>query len=149
MHPSTNNHQAILLFLPKASAQIIASKLNAVGYPVEAVHTVTELQLALKAADYCLVITTRPCIDTVRNIQPLPVVNLEVFFHFIPSFEVPVSETKQFDTKAFLARIKALSEPKPRRNNADLARIAPSSPERETRVRLWQRLLARIREATR
>lgn len=149
MHPTTTNHQVILLFLPKASAQIIASRLNAVGYSVEAVHTVAELQFALTSADYRLVITTTPAIETVRDIRPLSIVNLEIFFHPDPSLETPAGGRKEFDTKAFLARINSLSGPRTKRNDAELAPIIPSSPEYKARARPWLRLLTRFREATR
>jgi len=101
----------VLIFLPKAAATVIAARLNEIGYVTSIACSVRDLQKALAATDYSLAITTRPDIDTVRDIEPLPVINLEIFFHPDAQGASPDFGTKQFDSKAFLERVKALTEP--------------------------------------
>jgi hypothetical protein len=100
----------ILIFLPKGSA-LIAARLDDIGYVTSIACSVPDLREALASEDYRLVVTTRPDIDTVRDIEPLPVINLEIFFHPDPHGASPDIGTKQFDSKAFLRRVKALTEP--------------------------------------
>lgn len=101
----------ILIFLPKAAATVIAARLNDIGYVTAIACSVPDLRKALAAAEYRLAITTRPDIDTVRDIEPLPVINLEIFFHPDGQGASPDFGTKQFDSKAFVGRVKALTEP--------------------------------------
>jgi hypothetical protein len=100
----------ILIFLPKAAATLIAARLNEIDYATSIACSTPELREALASATYRLVVTTRLDIDTVREIAPLPVINLEVFFHPDPYGVSPGIRTKQFDTKAFLRRVIALTE---------------------------------------
>lgn len=101
----------ILIFLPKAAATLIAARLNEIGYVTSIACSVPDLRKALAAADYRLAITTRPDIDTVRDIEPLPVINLEIFFHPDAQGASPDFATKHFDSTAFFGRVKALTEP--------------------------------------
>lgn len=66
----------ILVFLPQAAAPVIVAKLAARGYASVAVSTVPEVFDALRSDCYSFAITTRPEIDLLRNIRPIPVVNL-------------------------------------------------------------------------
>lgn len=100
----------ILVFLPQAAAMQIAGILDDNGYLASAVSSVPALDEALKSGDYCLAVTTRPDIDIVRNIQALPVVNLEIFFHVDPHGKSADVRAKHFDAAAFLARVKVLIE---------------------------------------
>ncbi len=115
LYAQSSNQKPILVFLPENAAHIIVSKLNEHGYAATAVSCVPDLFDALRSDRHSLAVTTRPDIDIVRNIKSLPVVNLEVFFHAISSGGDLQSPGKQFDGKAFLQRIKALTEPRPGR----------------------------------
>jgi hypothetical protein len=115
-HPHTAGEKPILVFLPVGAANVIVSKLVEHGYVANAVSSVPELFDAVRSDRYSLVVTTRPEIDIVRNIRTLPVVNLEVFFHATTS----VGDGTQFDGKAFIHRIEALTEPRLGRSGASL-----------------------------
>jgi hypothetical protein len=102
--------QRILIFLPQAAAVLVAARLTEAGYLASVACSLRDLQAALGSENYHLVVTSRPDIDTVRNIKPLPVVNLEIFFHPDPQGTSPEIGTKQFDAKAFFRRVRDLTE---------------------------------------
>ncbi|WP_037073451.1 MULTISPECIES: hypothetical protein [Rhizobium] len=113
MSSAQNNQQKpILVFLGKGAANDIVSKLNANGYAAASVSSVPELFDALRSDRYLLAVTTRPDIDMVRNIKPIPVINLEVFFHAAQPTAKSAHPSKEFDGDAFLRRIAALTESK-------------------------------------
>ncbi|MGO7160179.1 hypothetical protein ACCS78_12220, partial [Rhizobium johnstonii] len=74
------------------------------------VSSVSELFDALRSDRYFLAVTMRSDIDMVRNIKPIPVINLEVFFHTVQSATKSVRSSKEFDSDAFLRRVAALTE---------------------------------------
>jgi hypothetical protein len=100
----------MLVFLGKGAAFDIVSKLTENGYVAAAVSSVPELFDALRSDRYFLAVTMRSDIDMVRNIQPIPVINLEVFFHTAQSTAKSVRSSKEFDSDAFLRRVAALTE---------------------------------------
>ncbi|MFW8644296.1 hypothetical protein ELH26_19245 [Rhizobium leguminosarum] len=111
MSSAQNNQQKpILVFLPKDAACDIVSKLNENGYVAAAVSSVPELFDALRSDRYFLAVTMRSDIDMVRNIKPIPVINLEVFFHTVQSATKSIRSSKEFDSDAFLRGIAALTE---------------------------------------
>ena len=122
----------ILIFLPKGAAHVIATKLAEHGYESTIASSIPEVFDALRSDRYGLAVTTRPDIDVVRNIQSIPVVNLEVFFHAVLSSSGLVTSSKQFDDTAFLQRVKALTEPRTGRSEvtqADLTSNATASAD--------------------
>lgn len=133
--------QRILIFLPRAAAALVAGRLTDAGYLATIACSVPDLRNALAGADFCLVVTTRPDIDIVRDIKPLPVINLEIFFHPDPPGAAAPIGTRQFDAKAFLHRVKALSEPaKPREKPAVVVTEASTAGHGH-----WLRRLVRLR----
>jgi hypothetical protein len=122
----------ILIFLPDAAAAVIAARLKDAGYGASVACTVPDLREALRATPYRLVVTTRPDIDTVRDIQPLPVVNLEIFFHPAPHDDSSGNRTKRFDAAAFFDRVKMLTEPARTRTEP------PAPPSAEPAESRWQ-----------
>lgn len=108
----SNQQKPILVFLGKGAACNIVSKLNENGHAATAVSSIPELFDALRSDRYCLAVTMRADIDLVRNIKPIPVINLEVFFHAIQPTAKSVPSSKEFDSDAFLRRIAALTESK-------------------------------------
>ncbi|MBY2915023.1 hypothetical protein [Rhizobium leguminosarum] len=106
----SNQQKPILVFLGKGAACNIVSKLNENGYAATAVSSIPELFDALRSDRYSLAVTMRADIDMVRNIKPIPVINLEVFFHAVQSATKAVHSSKEFDSDAFLRRIAALTE---------------------------------------
>ncbi|PDS79059.1 hypothetical protein [Rhizobium sp. L43] len=108
----SNQQKPILVFLGKDAACGIVSQLNENGYAATAVSSIPELFDALRSDRYCLAVTMRSDIDMVRNIKPIPVINLEVFFHAIQPAAKSVPSSKEFDSDAFLRRIAALRETK-------------------------------------
>ncbi|MFF0921594.1 hypothetical protein ACFYE8_18035 [Rhizobium leguminosarum] len=110
MSSAQNNQQKpILVFLGKDAAFDIVSKLNENGYVAAAVSSVPELFDALRSGRYFLAVTMRSDIDMVRNIKPIPVINLEVFFHTAQSTAKSIHSSKEFDSDAFLRRVAALT----------------------------------------
>ncbi|KQV41191.1 hypothetical protein [Rhizobium sp. Root1204] len=107
--------EPVLIFLPVGAGDVIAARLAEHGYRSTVISSIADVASALSTQAHCLAITTRPDIDIVRNIRSIPVVNLEVFFHSSPSRDGLMKSSKQFDSKAFLARIRALTEPRPAR----------------------------------
>ncbi|WP_181147698.1 hypothetical protein [Ensifer aridi] len=87
----------ILVFLPKAAANMIATKLAERGHESIAVSTVPEVFDALRSDNCSFAVTTRPEIDLLRSLRPIPVVNLEIFFHAEPSGDGPLTMSKRFD----------------------------------------------------
>ncbi|RUM09364.1 hypothetical protein [Rhizobium chutanense] len=120
----SNQQKPILVFLGKDAACGIVSQLNENGYAATAVSSIPELFDALRSDRYCLAVTLRADIDMVRNIKPIPVVNLEVFFHATQPAAKSVQASKEFDSDAFLRRIAALREPKTGRIAAQRAPAA-------------------------
>ncbi|CDZ56981.1 hypothetical protein NFO65_04350 [Neorhizobium galegae] len=130
----------ILVFLPEGAAALVSSGLNDVGYIASVARSVSGLRQALRSPEYRLVVTSRSAIDTVRDIKPLPVVNLEIFFHPDPRGTSLGIETKKFDSKAFLSRVKALTEPGRTRELPLLVKTAASTRTRSG----WQGRLLRF-----
>ncbi|MDI5926860.1 hypothetical protein [Rhizobium leguminosarum] len=131
MYSAQNNQQKpILVFLAKDAACDIVSKLNENGYVAAAVSAVPELFDALRSDRYFLVVTMRSDIDMVRNIKPIPVINLEVFFHTVQSATKSVRSSKEFDSDAFLRRIAALTES--RTSRIAVVQRAPAANEAVT-----------------
>ncbi len=61
-----------------------------------------------------MAVTVRPDIDTIRNIEAISVVNLEVFFH------APIDDNatgKIFDARAFVRRIEQLNRARPTKDD--------------------------------
>jgi hypothetical protein len=116
----------ILVFLPEKAGTFISARLTEVGYFTSVAGSIPDLRAALDAVDYDLVITMRPDINTVRGIKPLPVINLEIFFHPDPQRTPPDIGTEQFDCKAFLDRVKALTEPGRARVKHSASEVAAS-----------------------
>ena len=116
--------QSILVFLPPTAARAIARKLHEHGYRPIIACTLADLQRQLPAADYSLVIATRPDIDIVRSLKPLPVLNLEIFFHFDRRQNSANAGTQTFDGPAFLARVKALTGSRPSTARSQIAAVA-------------------------
>lgn len=102
----------ILVFLPRAAADVIVTKLAERGHESVAISTVPEAFDALRSDHCSFAITTRPEIDLLRSIRPIPVVNLEIFFHAEPSGDGPLIMSKRFDGSAFMKRIEFLVQPK-------------------------------------
>ncbi len=131
MSSAQNNQQKpILVFLAKDAACDIVSKLNENGYVAAAVSSVPELFDALRSDRYFLAVTMRSDIDMVRNIKPIPVINLEVFFHTVQSTTKSVRSSKEFDSDAFLRRIGALTES--RTSRIAVVQRAPAANEAVT-----------------
>ncbi len=126
----------ILVFLPKAAANTIATKLAERGHESIAVSSVPEVFDALRSDNCSLAVTTRPVIDLLRRIRPIPVVNLEIFFHAEPSGDGPLITSKRFDGSAFMKRIEFLVQPTARAEPADVEQ-AKSEGTRERRAPLW------------
>ncbi|TCM52561.1 hypothetical protein C8J36_1085 [Rhizobium sp. PP-F2F-G48] len=129
--------QHILVFLPQAAAALIAARLSEIGYLTSVACSVPELHKALISGDHRLVVTTRPDIDTVRDIKALPVLNLEIFFHPDPHGTSVEVGTKQFDARAFLSRVRMLTDPA---RAKDKPLIAKNSTPAEGRGRWLPRL---------
>lgn len=117
-YASINEQTPILVFLRNGAADDIVSKLKEHGYDAMAVSSVPELFDALRSDRYSLAVTTRSDIDMVRNIKPIPVINLEVFFHTAQSSLNAGPSSKQFDGDAFFRRVSVLTESKPNRISA-------------------------------
>ncbi|TAX57400.1 hypothetical protein ELI02_08930 [Rhizobium leguminosarum] len=107
-----SQQQPILVFLIRDAACDIVSKLNETGYVAAAVSSVPELFDALRSDRYFLAVTMRSDIDMVRNIKPIPLINLEVFFHTAQSTAKSIHSSMEFDSDAFLRRVAALTEPR-------------------------------------
>lgn len=146
MSTQARNCKPILVFLPNGAAHVIVKKLAEYSYQAIAVSTVPELFDALRSERYSLAIATRPDIDIVRNIQSIPVVNLEVFFHSEPATSGSIATSKRFNGTAFIDRIKILADPE-----ADARRGAfqiGATSQRPTGVsrtaRLWSVIKGRL-----
>lgn len=112
----------IVVFLPPEAAKMIVAKLAERGHESVAVSTVPEVFDALRSDNCSFAITTRPEIDLLRSIRPIPVVNLEIFFHAEASGDGPLTTSKRFDGVAFMKRIEFLAQPK-------AARVEPAGGE--------------------
>ncbi|MQB07902.1 hypothetical protein DXT91_28075 [Agrobacterium tumefaciens] len=99
----------ILIFLPPLAGTSIAGKLSEHGHESVRVSTVPEAFDALRSDEFLCAITTRPDIDLLRKIHALPVINLEVFFHAGICGDGSTSNSKRFDSKAFLERVDFLA----------------------------------------
>jgi hypothetical protein len=119
LHSEFSGGNAIIVFLPKSTANFIVEKLRRHGYAATAVYTVPDLFVALHTGSYSVAVTTRPDIDVVRNIRSIPVVNLEVFFHRADATSAHIARVEEFDGKAFLNRIGALNVQRPFRDGID------------------------------
>jgi hypothetical protein len=102
----------ILVFLPQAAANVIVSKLAERGHDAVAASTVPQAFDVLRSDNCSFAITTRPDIDLLRSIRPVPVVNLEIFFHAEPSGDGLSVASKRFDGSALMERIAFLSTTK-------------------------------------
>ncbi|NTJ65382.1 hypothetical protein G6M50_06705 [Agrobacterium rhizogenes] len=135
VHPP--NPRQILVFLPVAAARTIVAKLEEHGYEAAAVSTVPEAFDALRSDRYAIAVATRPDIDLVRAIKSIPVINLEVFFHALPSDAEATTVPKCFDSKAFLQRVNRLSGSPPTRNGQRSADHMKAEPVRLTVISRW------------
>ncbi|MCA1370737.1 hypothetical protein I6F15_25625 [Bradyrhizobium sp. BRP14] len=127
----------ILVFLPKAAANMIATKLVERGHESIAASTVPEVFDALRSDTCSFAVTTRPEIDLLRSMRPIPVVNLEIFFHAGPSGDDPLITSKRFDGSAFMKRIEFLAQLKARRAEPAGVEQAKSEGMRERRAPRW------------
>jgi hypothetical protein len=93
----------VLVFLPSAGAEIFTPQLGSAGYDCTVVSELEELAYELASERYWLVVTIRQDIDVVRQINPLPVINIEIFFHSQPSSITMPS--KSLDVEALLKRV--------------------------------------------
>ncbi|WP_081162714.1 hypothetical protein [Ensifer aridi] len=127
----------ILVFLPKAAANMIATKLAERGHESIAVSTVPEVFDALRSDNCSFAVTTRPEIDLLRSLRPIPVVNLEIFFHAEPSGDGPLTMSKRFDGSAFMKRIEFLAQPTDSRAGPADVEQAKSEGMRRRRAPRW------------
>lgn len=104
----TIRSRKILVFLPQAAADVIVKKLAEHGHESFAISTVAEAFDVLRSDDCSFAITTRPEIDLLRGIRPIPVVNLEIFFHAEPAGDGILATSRRFDGSAFMKRIEFL-----------------------------------------
>jgi hypothetical protein len=118
LHMQSHSQTAILVFLPERAAHVIVSTLNENGYAATAASSMPALTSALRSAKYFLAVTTQRNIGIVRNIRSLPVVNLEIFFYPVSFTGSLISSGDQFDSKAFLQRVKFLIEARPHSTNS-------------------------------
>lgn len=125
----------VLVFLPSQAASTIVSKLEQAGYPAAAVSSIPDLFDALRSEQFAIAVTIRPEIDIVRNIKWIPVVNLEVFFHMALAADRGDVNGKQFDIKAFVHRIDALTAPRPHREVRKDTRGVPVTPSQHVQRR--------------
>jgi hypothetical protein len=143
----TVNQSKILVFLPQAAGAVIVSKLAERGYVAVAVSTVPEAFEALRSDQFALAITTRSNIDLVRNICALPAINLEVFFHTSIPSECRLVNTRHFDSRAFMERVRFFTKPVP---SKDLGTDQTArSPALEKGAAPWWNLFAIIRRGQR
>lgn len=127
----------ILVFLPKAAANMIATKLAERGHESIAVSTVPEVSDALRSDNCSFAITTRPEINFLRSMRPIPVVNLEIFFHVKPSGDGPLAMSKRFDGSAFMKRIDFLAQFTGGRSDSAEVEQAKSEGMRRRRAPRW------------
>jgi hypothetical protein len=111
--PQCESHRPILIFLSRPAARFIATLLVERGYAAIAVSSVPELFDALRNDVWSLAITGRRDVAMVRNIKPLPVINLEIFLHKTITEHGAETLPKTFDIPAFLRRIDNLMEQRP------------------------------------
>ncbi|MCA1408893.1 hypothetical protein I6F26_32475 [Ensifer sp. IC3342] len=127
----------ILVFLPKAAANMIAKKLAERGHESIAASTVPEVFDALRSDSCSFAVTTRPEIELLRSMRPIPVVNLEIFLHAEPSGDDPLITSKRFDGSAFMQRIEFLAQPTARRAEPADVEQAKSEGMRRRRAPRW------------
>lgn len=96
-----------LLFLPVAAAQMLTPRLVSAGYGSTVVSELAELAAEMATDQYWLAVAIRQDIDVVRQMRPLPVINIEIFFHSAPTL---ASGAKALDVDAFLKRVGVLFE---------------------------------------
>jgi hypothetical protein len=125
-----------IVFLPREAAAFVAGKLAENGFQPTPASSVAELHEALCSTEYALAVATRPDIDLIRHIQPMPVVNIEVFFDFEPN-AMAASRSSRFDSAAFLRRVRALTAEEP-------AIIRPATVSTSRRGGSFLRLLERL-----
>ncbi len=83
--PGVKKQTQLVVFLPVPAAQVIDARLQEHGHSSRAVQSIPELVDALHSCVASIVVTARPEIDVVRNIKPVSVLNIEVFFHAVGS----------------------------------------------------------------
>lgn len=142
----TTGEPKTIVFLPVGAARIVVAKLRDGGYAATAVSSVAELHEALCASEYALAVTSRPNIDIVRHIQPIPVVNIEVFFDVVRGLECE-GALRHFDSQTFLRRVGALTGSRETRAQTAQLRQGVIPPAGAGSVallrRLWQQLCCR------
>ncbi|MFB9948979.1 hypothetical protein ACFFP0_08980 [Rhizobium puerariae] len=127
----------ILVFLPQPAANLIVTKLAEHGHEAIAASTVTEAFDILRSDNCSFAITTGSAIDLLRSIRPVPVVNLEVFFHAEPSGDGTLITSKQFDSSAFMKRIEFLVQPMTKRAEFTGTEWAERERIREHKAPRW------------
>lgn len=128
----------ILVFLPEAAGGTIVARLSERGFRSLLVSAIPEAFDALRSDEFAFAITTRLDIDLVRNIRPLPVINLEVFFHGTPSTDGSPVSPKRFDGEAFLDRVAFLARSSPEAmSDGRVTRIKLTPTPREIPMRWW------------
>jgi hypothetical protein len=127
MAPAPLKH--ILVLLPSAPARVIAALLNESGYLASVACSIPELHPALQSADPCLVVTIGPDFDIVRDLTPLPVIDIELFLKAPLSAEAAQPAGAQFDVPAFLRRLEAVTEE--RQANGETVASTRSAPEKD------------------
>lgn len=137
MFIETIRPKKILVFLPQAAADVIVTKLAERGHESVAISRVPEAFDVLRSDHCSFAITTRPEIDLLRSIRPIPVVNLEIFFHAEPSGDGPLIMSKRFDGSAFMKRIEFLVQPKATRAEPAGVEQAKNEGMRERRAPRW------------
>ncbi|OBZ97567.1 hypothetical protein ADU59_00720 (plasmid) [Pararhizobium polonicum] len=133
-------HSKILVFLPPVAAAMIVTKLAEHGYASVAVSAVAEAFDALRSEEFVFAITARGDIDLVRNIRPIPIVNLEVFFHPRIKDGAMPGNPKRFDSQPFPERVdfhfKPVARPTP-----NIVRVAICGKQRDKAAR-WKTIAA-------
>ncbi|QCJ01071.1 hypothetical protein [Agrobacterium larrymoorei] len=107
--PSDCESSKLLVFLPETAGTTIIARLSERGFTSALISTVPQAFDALRSDKFAFAITTRPDINLLRNIRPLPVINLEVFFHAGISGDGSSVKSKWFDNKAFIERVEFLA----------------------------------------
>jgi hypothetical protein len=128
----------ILVFLPEAAVSIVA-KLNEEGYVAIHVASQADLEGNLAVGGYDLIVTTRPNIDIVRRVRPLPVVNIEVFLN-VAQVRAMSEAGSHLDMVALSRRINALVD----RRSAPTA-VPTTTKRRSCENAMMAKLTERIR----
>ncbi|APG87897.1 hypothetical protein SAMCCGM7_pC0698 (plasmid) [Sinorhizobium americanum CCGM7] len=122
---------------------MIVSKLAERGHEAVAASTVPQAFDVLRSDNCSFAITTRPDIDLLRSIRPVPVVNLEIFFHAEPSGDGLLVASKRLDGSALMERIAFLSTTK-RTDPAGAVRAKDEDQGERGAARWWTAAKVRL-----